>query len=134
MTIEDMLGGISRIRNRVISRVFNELHLVEQWGSGVQRMIKACVEMGLPEPKFEEISKRFRVTIYLTPVLQVILGNIENQIMELLTQYRYLSTAEIAGHLKRSTRAIRVNLINLIAMIAEIAKSPTDPKKKYTIL
>ena len=36
MTIEDMKRGISMIRNPVIARVFRELGLIEQWGSGVK--------------------------------------------------------------------------------------------------
>jgi len=34
MTIEDMKQGVSKIRNAVIARVFRELGLIEQWGSG----------------------------------------------------------------------------------------------------
>jgi len=34
MTIEDVKSGVSKIRNRVIARVFRELDLIEQWGSG----------------------------------------------------------------------------------------------------
>jgi predicted HTH transcriptional regulator len=45
LTIEDLHHGISKLRNRVIGRVFHTLDLIEQWGSGVQRMTAACIEM-----------------------------------------------------------------------------------------
>ena len=48
LTVEDLPRGVSKLRNRVIGRVFHELRLVEQWGSGAQRMIAACEGMGLP--------------------------------------------------------------------------------------
>ena len=32
LTIEDIMQGVSKLRNRVIARVFHELHLIEQWG------------------------------------------------------------------------------------------------------
>jgi hypothetical protein len=32
LTIEDILHGVSKLRNRVIGRVFSELHLIEQRG------------------------------------------------------------------------------------------------------
>jgi len=32
LTIEDIRRGVSKLRNRVIGRVFHELKLVEQWG------------------------------------------------------------------------------------------------------
>ena len=39
ISIADLPSGISILRNRVTGRVFHELGLIEQWGSGVQRMI-----------------------------------------------------------------------------------------------
>ena len=46
MTVEDMKSGVSRIRNPVIARVFRELHLIEQWGSGVRRIFAEAAEQG----------------------------------------------------------------------------------------
>jgi len=34
LTIEEIQRGASKLRNRVIGRVFHELGLIEQWGSG----------------------------------------------------------------------------------------------------
>jgi len=59
LTIEDILAGVSKLRNRVIGRVFKELGLIEQWGSGIGRMRSACREAGLPEPHFEELGRHF---------------------------------------------------------------------------
>ena len=56
LTIGDVQAGVSKLRNRVIGRVFKELNLIEQWGSGFQRMAASCLEMGLPEPVMEEIT------------------------------------------------------------------------------
>lgn len=69
MTVEDMKRGISMIRNPVIARVFRELKLVEQWGSGVKRIFAEAATQGLPEPRIEEIANRLRFIIPLaTPV------------------------------------------------------------------
>jgi len=65
LTIEDMKQGASRIRNPVIARVFKELHLIEQWGTGVRRIFAEAQELGLPEPKIEELALRLRFTIFL---------------------------------------------------------------------
>lgn len=40
MTVEDMRQNVSKIRNPVIARVFQELKLIEQWGSGVPRIFR----------------------------------------------------------------------------------------------
>jgi len=63
LPLEEIRHGVSKLRNRVIGRVFHELGLIEQWGSGIQRMIGACEQAGLREPVFEEIGGGFRVTI-----------------------------------------------------------------------
>ncbi|MEI6243166.1 MAG: ATP-binding protein, partial [Chlamydiota bacterium] len=63
-TFEDFKAGISRIRNKVIARVFYELRLMEQWGSGYKRIIEACKLANYPEPKFEELGTTIRVTFY----------------------------------------------------------------------
>ena len=41
MTREDLLSGCSRIRNRELMRVFRDVDLVEQLGSGMRRMLGA---------------------------------------------------------------------------------------------
>ena len=40
LTIEDMKQGMSKIRNHVIARLFRELDLIEQWGTGVRRIFQ----------------------------------------------------------------------------------------------
>mgnify|MGYP000853973194 FL=1 len=65
MTIEDVKSGVSKIRNRVIARVFRELDLIEQWGSGFRRILQEASELGLIEPVIEEIGMRVRVTVFL---------------------------------------------------------------------
>ncbi len=65
MTIEDVKQGVSKVRNRVIARVFRELDLIEQWGSGFRRILREAEELRLAEPVIEEIGMRVRVTIFL---------------------------------------------------------------------
>ncbi len=65
LTLEDVRQGVSKLRNRVIGRVFREVGLIEQWGSGVRRMFDEAESLGLPEPKIEEVGMRLRFTVYL---------------------------------------------------------------------
>jgi ATP-dependent DNA helicase RecG len=65
MTIEDMRRGVSKIRNHVIARIFRELNLIEQWGSGIPRILREAEELGLPDLQMEEIGMRVRVTVFL---------------------------------------------------------------------
>jgi len=67
MTIDDFKAGVSKIRNRVIARVFRELKLIEQRGSGYQRISTACDTGGYPHPEWEEVGVTLRVTFYPHP-------------------------------------------------------------------
>ena len=54
VTVEDILRGRSEIRNKVIANVFKELGLIEQWGSGINRIMIACKKAGLEQPRIRE--------------------------------------------------------------------------------
>ncbi len=66
LTIEEMKQGVSHIRNPVIARVFKELNLIEQWGSGIPGIFREAKADNLPEPIIEEFVGRVRVTVPLT--------------------------------------------------------------------
>ena len=66
MTIEDMRTGISRIRNPVIARLFRELGLIEQWGSGIKRIYDEASKLGLPDPEITETATGLRLRIFLS--------------------------------------------------------------------
>lgn len=75
MSIEQFKAGVSRIRNPVIARVFGELELVEEWGSGYKRIKDACQKGGYPEPVWEEFGTVLRVTFFPHPeVVQTLSG------------------------------------------------------------
>jgi len=61
MTLDDFKAGVSSVRNIVISRVLHELGLMEQWGSGYQRIMNACKKEGYPEPEWQELGSCVRV-------------------------------------------------------------------------
>ena len=42
----------SRRRNEIVAEIFYTSGLIERWGTGTVRMIKACREQDLPEPEF----------------------------------------------------------------------------------
>jgi len=60
----DIESGRSDARNRVIANVFKELGLIEQWGSGIARIKSSCLEVGLKEPKIEEMNDFVDVEFY----------------------------------------------------------------------
>jgi predicted HTH transcriptional regulator len=133
LTIEDLPRGVSKLRNRVIGRVFHALGLVEQWGSGVQRMTAACREMGLPPPLFEEIATRFRVTLSTERIGSAALDETDQAILDALAGGKGLLTSEIARTIGLTTRATRTRLARLVGsgLLRELGTGPQDPKRRY---
>jgi predicted HTH transcriptional regulator len=124
---------VSKLRNRVIGRVFHALGLVEQWGSGVQRMTGACREVGLGPPQFEEIATRFRVTLFTERVGTPALDETDQAIVDTLTKGKGLMTSEIAEAIDLTPRATRTRLARLVGsgLLREIGTGPQDPKRRY---
>jgi ATP-dependent DNA helicase RecG len=71
LKVEDIRNGTSRIRNNVIARVFREIRLIEQWGTGVRRIFTEAESLGLPEPRIEEIGMRLRFTVFFKEPIHV---------------------------------------------------------------
>jgi len=133
LTVEDLLRGISKLRNRVVGRVFHALGLVEHWGSGIQRMIAACKDGGLPDPLFEEIGTRFRVTISTMGVRPAVLDDTEQGILAVLEDGEGHLTSEIAKSIGLTSRATRTRLAKLVerGLVREIGTGPQDPRRRY---
>ncbi len=133
LTVEDIEHGVSKLRNRVIGRVFHELGLIEQWGGGVQRMIAACREAGLAPPRREEIATRFRVTIYTERVSRPSVETTDQTILDTLSDGEGRLTSEIAAVIGLTSRATRTRLARLVesGLLREIGTGPQDPKRRY---
>jgi predicted HTH transcriptional regulator len=136
LTVEDMLQGVSKIRNRVIGQTFHELKYMERWGSGVQRMRQSCFEQKMPMPEFVELGHTFRVIFRLKESVQSMkeLDSMDRAILDLL-QGESLKVAEIAKKVKISTRALRERMRKLQkrGLVVEVGSGPQDPKKRYRL-
>lgn len=133
LAIDDIRRGISKLRNRVIGRVFHELGLIEQWGSGIQRMTAACREAGLDEPVLEEIGTHFRVTLSAVRRRTALLDETDQAVLKALSGGKGLSTQQISDRIRLSARATRSRLLSLVerGLVVEVGTSPQDPKRKY---
>jgi len=151
MTIEDMKQGVSKIRNPVIARVFRELNLIEQWGTGVRRIFKEAQELGLPEPRIVELGMRLRFIVPLADKVHVEIKKTTEQVthqvaLQVTPQVMRL-LKKVEGEMSRSQlmKAVklkdRVNFsksylepalfLNFIEMTQP--DSPRSPTQKYRI-
>jgi ATP-dependent DNA helicase RecG len=132
LTVEEMRTGVSRVRNRMMARVLRELGYVEQWGSGVGRMDRACLEAGLEPPIFEELGGRFRVTLASRPRGEIAIDETDQAILAAITT-RGATTSDVATEIAKSTRTARARLQKLVdrGIIVEIGSGPNDPRRRY---
>ena len=135
LTIEDLPLGVSKLRNRVIARVFHELGLMENWGSGVQRMMSACDEAGCPHPVFEELAGRFRVTLGVSGP-RAMVDDVDARLLSALKAQDGLTTSQLATAIERTPRATRTRLKRLVerGQVREIGSGTNDPRRRYYLI
>lgn len=63
-SFEDFISGRSQIRNKVITRTFRELKLMEEWGTGYKRIKEACLAGNYPVPEWKEQNLTFTATLF----------------------------------------------------------------------
>jgi len=109
--------------------------LIEQWGSGIQRMMKACEEAGLLQPLFEEIGPHIRVTFFKKPIKKPEITALEEKLIHYLKEKGASSTQDITHFLGLSRRTVINRLSQLVnkGIVVEISTSPTDPRKQYIL-
>jgi ATP-dependent DNA helicase RecG len=79
ITADDINEGRSEARNKAVARVFKELNLIEQWGSGIRRIKRSCFDLGLREPLIQEKNDFVDVEIW-RPIAESQRGKVsENQ-------------------------------------------------------
>jgi len=133
LTTADMQRGISKLRNRVIGRVFDELGLIEQWGSGVHRMNHECRNAGFPLPVFEELGQSFRVTFSRQRTTVPAIDSKDERILEIIRATPGLTTAQIAKRISVTPRAARERLSRLVdaGRVSVVGTSPRDPRRAF---
>ena len=138
LTLEDVRAGTSKLRNRVIGRVFKDLQLIEQWGSGIQRMTNACRDAGLADPALEERAAGFRVTIHSALATPPRVDEVEAALLDALlsrTDEGGSTTAELAKVTGLSDRSTRTRLHKLAdrGLVVRLARSPNDPLARWLL-
>ena len=135
LSLEEAIAGSSRARNRVIAKTFHALALVEQWGSGLQKIIQACINGGFRMPLFEDMNSQFRVTLYSEIVQKVTVHDWQKRFLEHLYSRGELSTHEAAKFWDVDIRSARKRLKKLLdeCLVSKIGISKNDPYSKYIL-
>lgn len=134
-TIEKALAGYSRVRNRVIAKVFHHLNWIEQWGIGIGRILHECELRGLKQPLFQELDDRFRVTIYAGPNRKQNVHEWVDELVAYLKKKKKISTKYAATLWNVSERTARIRLAELVrqGLLTRIGSSLRDPLSCYVL-
>jgi len=144
VTIEKMKEGFSKVRNHGIANAFAYMNLIEQWGSGIPKILSQTKEYGLPEVEFIDMENALRVNMYrvlpenekqaikTSDKKQAISDNSKRQTIkvsdsrnmfaEYMSQHGASTTAEMAefsGLSPQRTRAILSKMVDDGIIIAE---------------
>ncbi|MBU2598600.1 MAG: DeoR family transcriptional regulator, partial [Actinobacteria bacterium] len=95
----------SILRNSLIGNCFFLIKYIEQWGTGINRMIKECLSYDLPEPLFEEIAGNLVVTFRKYKITEEILKELKEQeklIVNYILSHKRISRKECTDLLKVS--------------------------------
>ncbi len=135
LTLEAALAGVSRLRNRVIGRVFRELGLIEQWGTGLGRITATCRNAGLGAPRFEELGANFRVTLFGERVTAPARPEWQSVLLHHVAHEGRISTQLAAKLWKVTDRAARMRLRRLVkeGFLIEVGSGPRDPYRVYVL-
>ena len=144
-TLRDFFAGVSHVRNKVIARVFRELNIIEEWGTGYRRIKEACHIANYPIPDWQELGGSIRVILkphiatkekLSYSFLQLELTVREEAIIALFRKDDTLTTKEIFERLKSSIseRTLRKDLLSLKkkGMLKTLGRGPSTQWKVLT--
>ena len=78
MTVEKMMTGYSKCRNKAIAKAFAYMNLIENWGSGIKRCLKEFRAAGLSVPEVIDWGNAIRVNVYRKGGVGNRVGNVGN--------------------------------------------------------
>jgi ATP-dependent DNA helicase RecG len=121
MTVEDLrLPHESKPRNKLIANAFFLIKYIEQFGTGIQRILDDCRAQDLPEPDFEIAGHTFRAKF--TPGLfagkveeRVKLSERERKAIEYIRKQGQISRREYAKQLGVSPETAKRDLGKLVS-------------------
>lgn len=127
-TLDEFIAGVSHIRNKVIARVFRELHLMEEWGTGYKRITEVCEAGGYKTPSWGELGTAIRVIFTPHLASQEIAEHVlpqkikeltlrQQKILNFLRQHEPMHAKTIQKDLREqiSERTLRNDLLELKA-------------------
>ncbi len=118
LSIETIKQGKSKIRNKGVAEVFNRMKIIEEWGTGISRIIAGCRDYHLPDPEFLEFGDSFRVNIFKKQEMsqemsQEMLSDLQTAIISLVKKNVAITQTELAVATGVSVTTIKRHIAEL---------------------
>lgn len=127
--LEDIMMGISICRNQDLANVFYRLHLIEAYGTGIRKIMKAYEGM-IKQPKIETSKNAFKIILPnvnasdgilketrtgTTVDMESKLGDEEKVVLEYLKEHESVTKKEVMELLKVSTSTAYRIIQNMVS-------------------
>jgi hypothetical protein len=93
VTLDRLQEGQST-RNRLLMHLMEDVHLVENRGSGIDTMLDAMQKRGLPAPVFEDKRTAFLVKFYQKTPIEMPLADEEQRILAYVKKHGFIKRAD----------------------------------------
>jgi ATP-dependent DNA helicase RecG len=93
VTVDELKEGQST-RNRLLMHLMEDVHLVENRGSGIDAMLDAMQKRGLPAPVFEDKRTAFLVKFYQKTPIEMPLADEEQRILAYVKKHGFIKRAD----------------------------------------
>jgi len=133
MTVEDLRRPHdSKPWNKLIANVFFLIKYIEQFGTGIQRILDDCRAQGLPEPTFEAQGHSLRVVFRPGKFEEVQLNDRQTRAVLHVQQQGYIIRSQYESELGVSGRTANRDLSDLVAK-GILSLRGTGPKSRYVL-
>jgi ATP-dependent DNA helicase RecG len=138
ITLNDIMLGVSVLRNQHLANIFYRLNLIEAYGTGIPKIMGAYDENAV-KPKIEVTDNAFKISLpninilssSFSPEPNDILITRENQVMQLIDQKGYIQRKEVELALNISQQT-SVLLLRTMIKKGLVKKVGTGKLVKYT--
>lgn len=134
ISLRDLGTGVSELRNRVIGRIFNEIGLIEGWGTGIRRIKQLLEKRGLKPPEFQEQANFFKVIFFSEPIISD-LEEDEKIILKYIKNHGRAQTKELENETGKSASTTKRKIKRLVdkGILKWKGKSQKDPTGYYVL-
>ena len=133
MTVEDLRAPHeSKPWNKLVANVFFLIKYIEQFGTGIQRILDDCRAQGLPEPTFEAQGHSLRVVFRPGEFKGAQLNDRQTKAVLHVQQQGYITRSQYETELGVSGRTANRDLNDLVTK-GIFSLRGTGPKSRYVL-